>query len=53
MIFQIDDNDPLVKWLRSLSCDDYTVKKFLEEEYSMEDVLQFVNRKDLEKMNLR
>ncbi|KAK9506900.1 hypothetical protein O3M35_008749 [Rhynocoris fuscipes] len=43
----------LVKWLQSLRLDQQSIDKFLMEEYCLDDILHFVSRDDLKRMNLR
>ncbi|XP_073978068.1 apoptotic signal-regulating kinase 1 isoform X2 [Rhodnius prolixus] len=43
----------LVKWLQSLHLDQQSVDKFLMEEYCLDDILHYVSRDDLKRMNLR
>ncbi|VDN02245.1 unnamed protein product [Thelazia callipaeda] len=46
-------NDELAQWLHSFGCDDVTIGRILEEEYTKQDLLDFVTRDDLMKLNLR
>lgn len=43
----------LVEWLKSLNADDETIKKFVNQEYSKEDVLLIMTRDDLRRLGLR
>lgn len=46
-------DDELTQWLRSFGCDDITVGRIQEEEYTKQDLLDFVTREDLMRLNLR
>ncbi|XP_065351801.1 mitogen-activated protein kinase kinase kinase 15 isoform X2 [Cloeon dipterum] len=46
--------DPkLAEWARSLELDNYTLEKIAWEEYTLDDLLHYVSRDDLRRMNLR
>lgn len=47
-----EDNE-LVSWLEKLNCDRGTVNKFVDEEYTLVDILEYVTRDDLRRLNLR
>uniref|UniRef100_A0A915PW91 mitogen-activated protein kinase kinase kinase n=1 Tax=Setaria digitata TaxID=48799 RepID=A0A915PW91_9BILA len=46
-------DDELAQWLRSFGCDDTTIGRIQEEEYTKQDLLDFVTREDLMRLNLR
>ncbi|VDM07962.1 unnamed protein product [Wuchereria bancrofti] len=46
-------NDELAQWLRSFGCDNATIRRIQEEEYTKQDLLDFVTREDLMRLNLR
>ncbi|GAB1865602.1 mitogen-activated protein kinase kinase kinase [Camponotus japonicus] len=46
-------NMTLVDWLRDLQVDDTSIDRFLYEEYTLEDILYYVTRDDLRRLNLR
>ncbi|XP_024085213.1 mitogen-activated protein kinase kinase kinase 15 isoform X2 [Cimex lectularius] len=48
---QVDNK--LVEWLNSLKLDDESIQKFIHEQYTMDDLLQYLSREDLRRMNLR
>ncbi|KAJ8682464.1 hypothetical protein QAD02_018256 [Eretmocerus hayati] len=53
-----EDNDSssdtsLISWLQNIHIDDETIKKLVLEEYSLEDILIYVTRDDLRKLNLK
>ncbi|XP_020288969.1 mitogen-activated protein kinase kinase kinase 15 isoform X1 [Pseudomyrmex gracilis] len=43
----------LVNWLQNLQIDETSIDRFLYEEYTLEDVLHYVTRDDLRRLNLR
>ncbi|XP_014206497.1 mitogen-activated protein kinase kinase kinase 15 isoform X2 [Copidosoma floridanum] len=46
-------NAELIRWLQNLNVDTETIGRFIEEEYSLEDVLDYVTREDLRRLNLK
>nr|QJI10538.1 mitogen-activated protein kinase kinase kinase 5 [Neoseiulus barkeri] len=49
-----DDGDPeMVRWLENIGLDEESVMKFIQERFSMEDVLQLVERDDLKRLGLK
>ncbi|BES88158.1 protein kinase kinase kinase [Nesidiocoris tenuis] len=44
---------PLAEWLQNLEVDQLSIDKFVTEEYSLEDVLQYMSREDLRRIRLR
>ncbi|VDK73352.1 unnamed protein product [Onchocerca ochengi] len=46
-------DDELAQWLRSFGCDDNTVGRIQAEEYTKQDLFDFVTREDLMRLNLR
>ena len=42
-----------MRWLETLKCDETTITKFINEEYTLSDVMELVSREDLRRMNLR
>ncbi|XP_028967642.1 mitogen-activated protein kinase kinase kinase 15 [Galendromus occidentalis] len=49
-----DDGDPeMVRWLENIGLDEASVMKFVQERFSMEDVLQLVDREDLKRLGLK
>ncbi|KAM3718443.1 Mitogen-activated protein [Dirofilaria immitis] len=46
-------DDELAQWLHSFGCDDVTVERIQAEEYTKQDLLDFVTREDLMRLNLR
>ncbi|XP_017791880.1 PREDICTED: mitogen-activated protein kinase kinase kinase 15 isoform X2 [Habropoda laboriosa] len=43
----------LVEWLQNLQIDDVSIERFLYEQYTLEDVLNFLTREDIRRLNLR
>lgn len=43
----------LVDWLKQIGCDQETVDRFIEEQYSKHDVLEVITKDDLRRMHLR
>lgn len=49
-----DDGDPeMVRWLENIGLDEESVMRFIRERFSMEDVLQLVDREDLKRLGLK
>ncbi|VDO48717.1 unnamed protein product [Onchocerca flexuosa] len=46
-------DDELAQWLRSFGCDNNTIGRIQAEEYTKQDLLDFVTREDLMRLNLR
>ncbi|KHN79208.1 Mitogen-activated protein kinase kinase kinase 15 [Toxocara canis] len=46
-------NDDLAQWLRSLNCDQATIRRLQEEEYTKSDLIDFVTREELLKLGLK
>lgn len=43
----------LIEWLRGLNLDQYSIDKFVMEEYCLEDILHYVGRDDIRRLGLR
>ncbi len=50
-VFRFDGE--LVFWLRSLACDDETVQRIRDEEYTKNDLLDLISRDELRSLGLR
>ncbi|XP_067125042.1 mitogen-activated protein kinase kinase kinase 15 isoform X2 [Centruroides vittatus] len=46
-------DEELTDWLRSLSLDEDSIKKFIEEDYTKDDVLNLMSREDLRRLGLK
>ncbi|KAI5732534.1 hypothetical protein M8J76_001396 [Diaphorina citri] len=49
----VHTDERLVAWLRNLGVDETSISKFSEEEYTLEDLLQYLSRDDVRKLNLK
>ncbi|XP_028966749.1 uncharacterized protein LOC100898928 [Galendromus occidentalis] len=48
------DGDPeMVRWLRNIGVDEASVGRFVQERFSLKDVLQLVDREDLKRLGLK
>ncbi|KAK0168323.1 hypothetical protein PV327_002140 [Microctonus hyperodae] len=47
------DNIALVEWLQGLGIDDLSIERVVNEEYTLDDMLFFVSRDDLRRLNLK
>ncbi|KAL0108005.1 hypothetical protein PUN28_014935 [Cardiocondyla obscurior] len=43
----------LIDWLQNLQVDETSIERFLYEEYTLEDILRYITRDDLRRLNLR
>ncbi|KAI6203869.1 hypothetical protein M3Y94_00606800 [Aphelenchoides besseyi] len=43
----VDDDESTTLWLRSIGCDQRSIKKLLEQSYSKQDIVDFVTREEL------
>ncbi|MFH4976997.1 hypothetical protein AB6A40_003706 [Gnathostoma spinigerum] len=46
-------NDELAQWLRSVYCDDNTIHRIQQEEYTKNDLIDFITREELLRLGLR
>ncbi len=51
MIFRYDGD--LLYWLRSLNCDEDAIQRVRDEEYTKNDLLEYVTREELRSLGLR
>ncbi|XP_058791363.1 mitogen-activated protein kinase kinase kinase 15 isoform X2 [Phymastichus coffea] len=46
-------DSPLIHWLQNLNVDSDAIDRFINEEYILEDILVYINREDLRRLNLK
>uniref|UniRef100_A0A9J2PSQ3 mitogen-activated protein kinase kinase kinase n=1 Tax=Ascaris lumbricoides TaxID=6252 RepID=A0A9J2PSQ3_ASCLU len=46
-------NDDLAQWLRSMNCDEATIRRIQQEEYTKSDLIDFVSREELLNLGLK
>uniref|UniRef100_A0A8D8RUT1 mitogen-activated protein kinase kinase kinase n=1 Tax=Cacopsylla melanoneura TaxID=428564 RepID=A0A8D8RUT1_9HEMI len=46
-------DEKLTAWLRHVGADEKSIRKFISEEYTLEDLLQYLSRDDVKKLNLK
>lgn len=46
-------DDKLIEWLKSINCDNSTIRKFIEEELTYENVLKYMDKDHLKRLRLK
>lgn len=46
-------DDKLIEWLKNIGCDNLTIKRFVDQELTYDNVLKSIDRDDLKRLGLK